>query len=1247
VAFLGFNVEVFAVLVFLFLFFLLPVASVTLSLLAFRRRADLEKRFQELENSIHQVLVRMSLLEERLAACDNALKAVGKSAADQRIKEAVSGLSVEPDLSPPGVTEPALPQEQEANKEHLEATPTGVSRISFRPFGEEPQESERVMAPPVLIPAEKPAPSVRFDEAEESKASALEERIGVTWLTRLGAAVLILGVAYFFKYVVDNRWIGPWGRIALGALVGVAILAFAERIRSRAKPAYVQGVVGVGLACLYVAGYAAYGFYALVPLPLAFLSLTVVSALGAAEAIRHRSQVILVLALGAAFANPVLLSTDVDRPLALFSYLFAVTSVAIAVSLRLGFRVPLWLAVTGVLSLSALWYQKFFHFHPPTLDPVEGTPVPDSAGPYYPLRARLVPVAFAALFAAQWVIAGLSAKKRRWQDETPTALQVAGLLLVHLASGFLLGDRPELVAAALAGCAAAAVLTFRQERELPLVAGSVVVAFFVLVTRADVARDRPMLLLVLAALWLSVYAGTMVWRVHGAVRASSKASELAVGTLGLTWLAAVVLTGVVLLPKHPAIFAGLLVPLALAIAGLGLWLQQAWVALAGLVVSLLGLSVAVLEGRLFPEVSRIDGDFFLLAALWGAVYLAAGAYALLVRRLPADAATVLVTAGGPVGFVADLLASTDDAESGLRALASGGAGLVLFGLGVSLLWRRPEIRHAATALLGCGWGLLALAVGLAFSGVTVTLVWALMGTVVVFLAARTGEEPWFRGGLVLLGIALLRALGVDAQEPARMAEQFARTLGAEGALQPPLLLNPRALAFAGVAAALLGSAFLVLRAPSKVASRAVTGTLAGVGYALLLLLVVSEAQRLVTHLPEPPASRLDREEFTAFMAEVKRVEAELAARRSMAVTLSMAAVGSLLLFGGVSFRSAFHRWLGLIVLGLTVGKLVLWDIWKLPRLYQVLVLIVVGALLLGAGFLYARFGNRFLRFLRNAAAIWVVFLNASPLDASEKERYRYLTVLEVPAQGLARFEVTPELYRLSATGSRLADLRILTSDGREVPWFLRDVPAPESPAELPAELLDPVVLEGGASRATFDLGSGDYRHSEVELDVEGRDFLRAVVVEASEDGRSWGTLGRGFVLAASAPEERLESKVVRYPVSRARYVRVTLEGISGKEPVRIQGGKFRHRSPEAVEPTGKIELRILRFEPDRERRHTVLVADAGAPGVPLQAIVLEILESRFERRVKIDASNQPGSGCPFAVAWFSKRERRAICGCRF
>jgi hypothetical protein len=75
-------------------------------------------------------------------------------------------------------------------------------------------------------------------------------------------------------------------------------------------------------------------------------------------------------------------------------------------------------------------------------------------------------------------------------------------------------------------------------------------------------------------------------------------------------------------------------------------------------------------------------------------------------------------------------------------------------------------------------------------------------------------------------------------------------------------------------------------------------------------------------------------------------------------TLAWALVATLLVVAGFAGRSSLVRSLGLGLFAATLVKLALWDVWTLPRAYQVPVFLAVGALLLAASYLYARRGGK-------------------------------------------------------------------------------------------------------------------------------------------------------------------------------------------------------------------------------------------------------------------------------------------------
>jgi uncharacterized membrane protein len=87
-----------------------------------------------------------------------------------------------------------------------------------------------------------------------------EALIGGRLLNRIGALALIIGVGFFLKHAIDNEWINELTRVLIGAAVGLACLFGADRARIRGYQIFSQGLVGAGLAILYLTVYASFNF---------------------------------------------------------------------------------------------------------------------------------------------------------------------------------------------------------------------------------------------------------------------------------------------------------------------------------------------------------------------------------------------------------------------------------------------------------------------------------------------------------------------------------------------------------------------------------------------------------------------------------------------------------------------------------------------------------------------------------------------------------------------------------------------------------------------------------------------------------------------------------------------------------------------------------------------------------------------------------------------------------------------------
>jgi uncharacterized membrane protein len=165
---------------------------------------------------------------------------------------------------------------------------------------------------PSASPAQPAPPALPLD---------FESRIGGRGLLYTGILVLLLGVSFFLKYAFDNEWVNETGRVVLGALTGIGLIAGGLRLAAtRGLTVFGQALIGTGLAILYLAVYAAFNFYALIGANVAFALMVLVTLAAAALADRQRAQALAIIAVGGGFLTPFLVSTGRDAQLTLFTY---------------------------------------------------------------------------------------------------------------------------------------------------------------------------------------------------------------------------------------------------------------------------------------------------------------------------------------------------------------------------------------------------------------------------------------------------------------------------------------------------------------------------------------------------------------------------------------------------------------------------------------------------------------------------------------------------------------------------------------------------------------------------------------------------------------------------------------------------------------------------------------------------------------------------------------------------------------
>jgi hypothetical protein len=76
------------------------------------------------------------------------------------------------------------------------------------------------------------------------------------------------------------------------------------------------------------------------------------------------------------------------------------------------------------------------------------------------------------------------------------------------------------------------------------------------------------------------------------------------------------------------------------------------------------------------------------------------------------------------------------------------------------------------------------------------------------------------------------------------------------------------------------------------------------------------------------------------------------------LTASWSALALVLFTVGMALRERVYRWLGLGVLAFALGRVVIFDVWKLETLYRILSFMALGIVLLVLGFIYNKYQEK-------------------------------------------------------------------------------------------------------------------------------------------------------------------------------------------------------------------------------------------------------------------------------------------------
>ncbi len=160
----------------------------------------------------------------------------------------------------------------------------------------------------------------------------IEKFIGENLINKIGIAVLILGIAFFVKYAIDQNWINEIGRVCIGLFCGIILMAVAHRLRKNYR-SFSSVLVGGGLTVFYFTIAFAFHQYHLISQAAAFSIMVIITAFAVILAILYDRVELAILATIGGFITPFLVSTGTGNYIILFIYLCILNAGLIVLSL--------------------------------------------------------------------------------------------------------------------------------------------------------------------------------------------------------------------------------------------------------------------------------------------------------------------------------------------------------------------------------------------------------------------------------------------------------------------------------------------------------------------------------------------------------------------------------------------------------------------------------------------------------------------------------------------------------------------------------------------------------------------------------------------------------------------------------------------------------------------------------------------------------------------------------------------------
>jgi hypothetical protein len=235
----------------------------------------------------------------------------------------------------------------------------------------------------------------------------------------------------------------------------------------------------------------------------------------------------------------------------------------------------------------------------------------------------------------------------------------------------------------------------------------------------------------------------------------------------------------------------------------------------------------------------------------------------------------------------------------------------------------------------------------------------------------------------------------------------------------------------------------------------------------------------------------------------------------------------------------------------------------------------------------------------------------APPDLDEtRAAWQYRREVVAETSPFAALSLPPELLVHAQPDVR--DLRLLRSDGTEVPYVVDRLAETDVPTQWKGTLVDTRQERRVETQWTADLGQAR-TFDALEVEIASLDFAKRLRVEASDDVRSWRLLRDDAGVFDRMWDTRIHHTRVELPQTAvARYLRLTADD-RRSAPIAVTGlmvSTTRHRAEQTW--TRAAAVTLARSEGGVSRYRLEVPA-----GLPFAAVTLAADDPAFARRVAL------------------------------